>query len=655
MLLHSTTTMTLPTVVQSRLSNLETRFSECRDKFARLRSAERDEEHDRLRHDEFIPIFNDACALVREAELAGAPYLLELAKSTGAILNNQLRYALDTGDDEHLGVVVGLFDMMPSWAHDDVGDRPVITDLSGRQLPFPPSALEKFIEVFKPLFAEGVTGDFIKNEYRNDPWDPSMKPHPKSTRMARFRPNLPTLTPTLGNSLAASILDARCEVFSAPCAYPIRFCISPSCLALTGTAGYKNRSPYLEYIILTKPLDPMVDFPDEYTVEPGLAGVAYHAAIDDARRLIFVGDNDRVKSYEWGSTEEVHDEPLPVHTLDSRSAKGPMIVLPNGSLARAGKGGASIFDIQALPTHGPDGDAIIGKVIQIFDTWRDEEDEIERSSGSLPSSRIKFFDDPNFEPNLWEPLISAPSTVLCSEKARRSGVYDCVGIDLETGKTVSYHLGHGDEITAFSVAPSDPQLFLTACGDGFARLFDLRHPLPVVTVDACGLKESCEAATLVMPGGIPTVFTGTSKSEQIKLWDIRARACVYELSTGNTMVESLSWDAHNNCLYAATQCSYMDRLGNHHDYRYARIPKSQRSIQGVDEEDEEDEDDEDDEAATDGERCWPKDAWHTEDYFGHLFDAGDHSIIRYKFKEDPISSVVPLYGNATVGGGHWPW
>ncbi|KAL5637777.1 hypothetical protein ACGC1H_002142 [Rhizoctonia solani] len=155
-----------------------------------------------------------------------------------------------------------------------------------------------------------------------------------------------------------------------------------------------------------------------------------------------------------------------------------------------------------------------------------------------------------------------------------------------------------------------------------------------------------------MPGGIPTVFTGTSKSEQIKLWDIRARACVYELSTGNTMVESLSWDAHNNCLYAATQCSYMDRLGNHHDYRYAKIPKSQRSIQDVNEEDEEDDDDEE---VTDGERCWPKDAWHTEDYFGHLFDAGDHSIIRYKFKEDPISSVVPLYGNATVGGGHWPW
>ncbi|CAE6460958.1 unnamed protein product [Rhizoctonia solani] len=647
--------MTLPDTVQSRLSDLETRFSKCREKFARLRSTEQDEEHDQLRHDEFIPIFKDACALVREAELADAPYLVELAKSTGAILNNQLRYALEADDDEYSEGGVGLFSLMPSWVHDDLGDRPVIEDKNGQQLPFPPSALEKFIEIFRPMFAEGVTGDFIKNEYRKAPWHPSMKRHPKSTRMARFRPDLPALTPTPGDSVTASILDARCEMFSSPCVYPVRFCVSPSCLALTGMAGYKNRSPYLEYIVLTKPLGPMVDFPDDYSIEPGLADIAHHTAIDDSRRLIFVGDNNRVKSYKWGSAEEIHEEPLPVHTLDSGSAKGPMIMLPNGSLARAGKGGASVFDIKVLPTHGPDGDAIIGKTIQEFDTWRDEEDEIERSSGSLPSSHIKFFDDPNFEPHLWQPLISAPSTVLCAERARRSGVYDCVGIDLETGKTTSYYLGHGDEITAFSVSPTDPQLFLTACGDGFARLFDLRRPLPVTTLDACGLQEGCEAATLVMPDGIPTVFTGTTKSEQIKLWDVRARACVYELSTGNNTVESLAWDAHNNCLYAATKCNYMDRLGNHHDYRYAKIPKSQRSNQGVDDEDDDEDDDDDDEGATDGERCWPKDAWHTEDYFGYLFDAGDHSIIRYAFKEDPSPSVVPLYGNATVGDGHFPW
>ncbi|CUA78533.1 hypothetical protein RSOLAG22IIIB_13211 [Rhizoctonia solani] len=421
-------------------------------------------------------------------------------------------------------------------------------------------------------------------------------------------------------------------------------------------AGYKNRSPYLQYIVLTKPLEPTVDFPDEYSIEPGLAGVAYHAAIDDSRRLIFVGDNDRVKSYEWGNTENIHEDPFPVHTLDSGGAKGPMIMLPNGSLARAGKGGASVFDIQMLPTHGPDGDAIIGNTIQNFDTWRDEDDEIERSSGSLPSSHIKFFDQPNFEPHLWQPLVSTPSTVLCAEKARKTGVFDCIGIDLETGKTISHYLGHGDEISAFSVSPSDPQLFLTACGDGFVRLFDLRRPLPAVTLDACGLKEGCEAAALVMPDGIPTVFTGTGKSEQIKLWDVRARACVYELSTGNNAVESLAWDAHNNCLYAATQCSYIDRLGNHHDYRYAKIPKSQRSDTDVDYDEEgEGDDDDDEEGPIDGERCWPKEAWHTEDYFGYLFDAGDHSIIRYTFKEDPNYSVVPLYGNATIGGSHWPW
>ncbi|KAG8729905.1 hypothetical protein FRC11_007772 [Ceratobasidium sp. 423] len=518
--------------MQSRLSDLETRFSECHEELARLRSAEQDTEHDQLRHDEFIPIFKDVCALIREAELANAPYLAELTKLTGDILNNELRYALG-GDSED---EMGLFTLMPSWAHDDLGDRPMIGIKMGDNFHF-------FIELFRPMFAEGVTGDFIRNQYRKDPWHPSMKRHPKSTRMARFRPDLPSLTPTSENSITASILDARCEVFPSPCVCPIKFHISPSCLALLGTAGYKNRSPYLEYIILTKPMEPLVDFPDDYSVGPGLAGVASHAAIDDSRRLIFVGDNHRVKSYEWGSTEEIHKKPRPVHTLDSESAKGAMTLLPNGSLARAGKGGASVWDLQAIPTHGPNGKAIIGETVQEFDSWRDES-EIERSSGSLPSSRIKFFDHPNFEPNLWQPLISNPSQMLCAERARRSGNYNCIGIDLETGKTASCYLGHGDEIT----------------------------------------------------------------------------------------------------------CSYMDRVGGHHDYRYAKIPKSQRSDYG----DDEDEDEDDEDAGTDGQRCWPKDAWHTEDYFGYLFDAGDHSIIRYTFKEDPNPSVVPLYGNASVGG-HWPW
>ena len=38
----------------------------------------------------------------------------------------------------------------------------------------------------------------------------------------------------------------------------------------------------------------------------------------------------------------------------------------------------------------------------------------------------------------------------------------------------------------------------------------------------------------------------------MKAWDIRARAAVYELATGNNAVRALSWDAKRSALYATS-------------------------------------------------------------------------------------------------------
>ena len=78
----------------------------------------------------------------------------------------------------------------------------------------------------------------------------------------------------------------------------------------------------------------------------------------------------------------------------------------------------------------------------------------------------------------------------------------------------------------------------------------------------------------------------------------------------------MAWDAVHNSLYAVTECRYMDRLGRNFDYRRAKISQDQ---------DPEDDELEDDDEGYEG-RCWPKRAHHGEDYFGYLFDAGDHSI-----------------------------
>lgn len=69
------------------------------------------------------------------------------------------------------------------------------------------------------------------------------------------------------------------------------------------------------------------------------------------------------------------------------------------------------------------------------------------------------------------------------------------------------------------------------------------------------------------------LFTGGTRTESIKLWDLRAKKVVYELATGNNGAVSFAWDAQNTILYATTASEYVDILGNHCDYRPYRPPK----------------------------------------------------------------------------------
>jgi len=111
------------------------------------------------------------------------------------------------------------------------------------------------------------------------------------------------------------------------------------------------------------------------------------------------------------------------------------------------------------------------------------------------------------------------------------------------------------------------------------------------------------------------------------MWDIRARTAVYELATGNNAVVALAWDSARTSLYAATECRYVDRMGSHHDYRKAEIPKSRKTLSGGEDDGEvEDQDEEyEDEEASFGKK-WPKKANHSEDHFGYPFDAAGHRL-----------------------------
>jgi hypothetical protein len=110
------------------------------------------------------------------------------------------------------------------------------------------------------------------------------------------------------------------------------------------------------------------------------------------------------------------------------------------------------------------------------------------------------------------------------------------------------------------------------------------------------------------------------------VWDPRAKAIVYELATGNNSVTSMAWDAPRSTLFAATECMWMDRMGYHHEYRPAKIPRrhdmEKTGDAGMNAEEEEEFDDDEDEY----ERYWPEGAHHDETYFGYAMDAGEHRL-----------------------------
>jgi len=420
--------------------------------------------------------------------------------------------------------------------------------------------------------------------------------------------------------------------------------------------GYKDLIPTVSYFLLDSGIEDY-GFAEGRYMEVGLTSVPHSMTLDASRKLLFLGDKKRIKSYAWAAPNGDYypRKPLPTHTLNSAGFTGDLVVLPNGTIVRAGDGEAAVWDINSLPTHGPDGTKRIGKRIGVDDALRDDPEEIERSSGSVPTSRIKFVDQPTLSPGLWVSLPQAPSTVICNARSGSTPEYECLSIDLaHGGKMVARYIGHGGTVNDLSVSAGDPNVFLSGCSDGFARLFDIRRPLPVCTLDACASQEFCNSVALAHPDGIPIVFTGTRMAQHITTWDIRARAAVYELATGNNEVNSLAWDPTRNTLFAGTECGYMDKYGYRHGYRPGSkiemnlekpTTPARKNRRRTEEQDDGDNDD--------YEKCWPAPAWHFEDYYEYPFDSGSHRIFRYAFKENPDTSVLPEYGDAGVGESFW--
>ena len=350
------------------------------------------------------------------------------------------------------------------------------------------------------------------------PWKKTVRPHPLSTPCARFKEPLTNWVVTNSNERATSVLQARCEIGSGDIHSPIDMVLSSNgnVLALSSMGGWKNRTPYLWYYLPNHEDD--YDFLKKHSITADLASSLDNIFLDERKHLMFVADYNRVKSYRYNlpsGTDRVA-KAKGVHTMNSSNYAGPITLLGSDRLLRAGKGSVAIWELDALQTHGESGKDIIGDKIDEDDmeTWRDDPEDIEPSTGSSLSATIKLEgcksarDGDGPEIKNWHQHPSNANVLLCGMDAESSNNF-CHAYDFQVeGKIVARYLGHGGAVEGFSTSPlSNPHVFLTRCSDGHARLYDLRHPLPTMTIACTRELEPIGAAVIAEPDGIPCMFS----------------------------------------------------------------------------------------------------------------------------------------------------
>jgi len=335
------------------------------------------------------------------------------------------------------------------------------------------------------------------------PFEQNWRPDPKSSPCARFRKELPWAASNPEE--ATAVFQARCEISHLGISSPgkMKLTSDGGVLALWDMGGWKNRDPFFTLVFPDGDSGPVVEgatFKTDFYEAPN------DFLVDTSRQLIFGADDRRIKSYRLFSD---YDERRKVHTMDPSGYNGPLALLPEGRLIRAGREGLAVWSLDDLPTHGRNGRKIIGKRIKEHDTYRDHDDadDIERSTGVLPTDTISFAEQDSIYSSspitTWVEHPSDKGSMLCSSQKTSTSLY-CRAIDLAAGaRTKARYLGHGGPVVSFSTSPGDPNVFLTSCHDGFARLFDVRYPLPVLTLEPVSSDEVLPDAVLGHPGGVP--------------------------------------------------------------------------------------------------------------------------------------------------------
>lgn len=337
---------------------------------------------------------------------------------------------------------------------------------------------------------------------RHVSFDSTPKPHANTSPLARFRddfvPEIPSSAPN-----AQAVYYGACSVSSDDVPpLPDQIITHPNAnvLVMTGCSGWKQRDPFLAYFKIADVGNKWEGAPEVEVMECGLLDIARHIALDPTRKIIWAADDKRAKSYTYDS-----DGYRPVHTLACQRS-GPLAIVDNGArVLRAGAKGVDVWNLDGLPTHGPEGDKHIGKGrINISNTSRDPddlEDTIERSPGVKRTSSIDF--DGSIEkwhlPSWWS--TGGSLKAISSGFMARSTV---VARDLQDqGKITQRYIGHGGDVHSITSSDADASAFLTSASDGIVRLFDIRQPLPQLSIDSGEGSERTYSSLYVHVDGVP--------------------------------------------------------------------------------------------------------------------------------------------------------
>ena len=150
--------------------------------------------------------------------------------------------------------------------------------------------------------------------------------------------------------------------------------------------------------------------------------------------------------------------------------------------------------------------------------------------------------------------------------------YSLLIYDFNSQQTKSYLFGHTNKINSISTCPSLPFIAGTASDDSTAKIWDCLDFLEKdffflkKVKNITGRANSQTACIVTLKGNLPTsslelasvssvpyCFTCSLYEPVVKVWDLRIHQCLYELSLGGNVCDSVHWNETTQSLVCGTQ------------------------------------------------------------------------------------------------------